>query len=201
MKKFQTAFEENICTKIALGRDDALKAIFGEYFPRLVFFSESLTHNREEARDIAQETLMQLWYNRGQVAAWKEKHLAAYLFVIARHKSYDYLRHMQVKAAGQDKIAAQTQVQEAGADMTMIRREKWEEVWREINRLPAPIAKVLNLTFIEGLTTKEISTELNMTSNLVRVRRSRGLVKLRMFFNSQSEQLAQNILENSVMIS
>ncbi|WP_142687777.1 RNA polymerase sigma factor [Chitinophaga polysaccharea] len=201
MKKLQTAFEENICASIALGKEEALNAIFAEYFPRLVFFSESLIHNREEARDVAQETLMQLWRNRERVAVWKEKHLAAYLFVVARHKSYDYLRHLNVKAAGQEQIVAQTQVEEAGADMTMICQEGWEEIRRKINRLPAPIAKVLNLTFIEGLTTEEISTALNMTTNLVRVKRSRGLEKLRMFFNNQSEQLSQSILGNSVMIS
>lgn len=201
MKRLQTAFEENICANIARGMDEALKAIFAEYFPRLVFFSESLIHNREEARDIAQDTLMQLWRNREQVAGWKEKQLAAYLFVIARHKSYSYLRHLQVKEAKQEQIAAQTQVEEAGADIAMICQEVWAEVRREIDRLPDPIAKVLNLTFIEGLTTKEISAELNMTDNLVRVRRSRGVERLRTFFNNQPEQLPQNILLHRVMIS
>lgn len=201
MKKSQTALEENICANIARGMDEALRTIFAEYFPRLVFFSESLIHNREEARDIAQETLMQLWRNRERVAAWKEKHLAAYLFIVARHKSYDYLRHLQVKAAGQEQVAARTQVEEAGADTTMVCQELWAEVRREIDRLPAPIARVLNLTFIEGLTTKEISAELNITANLVRVKRSRGLEKLRMFFNNQPQQLPQNILLSRVMIS
>lgn len=179
MKNFQTDFDKNICANLAQGKDGSIEAIFAEYFPRLVFFSESLIHNREEARDIAQEALMQLWNHRAQVAGWEEKNLAAYVFVVARHKSYDYLRRRQVRVAGHKQMLEQAPLEEQGADMAMIYSEGLENIRKAIGHLPERIATVLNLSYIEGFTTREIASQLKITSNLVRVQRSRGIEKLR----------------------
>ena len=173
-----SAFDDNICANLAQGEDGAIEAIFAEYYPRLVFFSISMIHNREEALDIAQESLMQLWHNRIKVETWNEKHLTAYLFIMAKNKCYDYLRHCQVRAARQKEVE-QTMQEQQSADLNMICSENLARVRREINRLPTRVAEILLLTFIEGRTTKEISEQLNISSNLVRVHRSRGLEKLR----------------------
>jgi RNA polymerase sigma-70 factor (family 1) len=177
--------------RVARGDEEAMRSLFGTYYPRLVFFAEAIISDREEARDMAQEALLELWQQRATFAGQHEGNVAAYLFTIVRRDCYDYLRHQRVQHAKQtDIIAAATTPQEDVAAQ-MIYLEVLHKIYQEINHLPAPLARMMTLSFIEGLSTEEIAERLQMTPNHVRVTKSRALEKLR------SIVLKQNLLTSS----
>lgn len=154
-----------------------MRAIFLHWFPKLCFYAGSLIANKEEAKDIAQEALLQLWRHRKKVDS--QKNLPAYLFTVVRRDCYDYLKHQQVKRNKQQEITGTITITEEGADAILIHLEVLQKIYQEIDHLPPHLAEIVKLSFIEGLTTQEIADRLQMTPNHVRVQKSRALEKLK----------------------
>jgi RNA polymerase sigma-70 factor (ECF subfamily) len=171
--------EQELLSRIAADDEKAMHALFQAWFPKLCFYAESLIANREEAKDIAQEALLQLWHHRKRWAGQQKEKLAAYLFTVVRHDCYDYQKHRQVKRKKQQEIIATVQVIEEGVDVLLVHMEVLQKIYREIDNLPPHFAEIVKLSFIDGLTTQEIAEKLKLTPNHVRVQRSRALEKLR----------------------
>lgn len=177
--KDTTYNETELLKHIANGNEDAMRVLFTVYYPRLCFFAESLINNREESRDIAQEALMQLWNQRARFSDQKEENLAAYLFTVARRDCYDYLKHQRVKQTKQKDITARVQTFEEGTEADIIYLETLNKIYEEIKNLPSHLAEIVSLSSIEGLTTDEIAKRLQISTNNVRVQKSRALEKLK----------------------
>ncbi|MBO9632917.1 MAG: sigma-70 family RNA polymerase sigma factor [Chitinophagaceae bacterium] len=165
--------------RIARGDGEAMRCIFDLYYSRLRFYALSIIENEEDARDLAQDALLQLWNNRTQLAGQQAENLAAWLFTIIRRDCLDYLKHQKVKNNKQDQIASLVPLVGQPADAGIILTEVLSLIYAEIDRLPPALAEILRLSYLEELPTATIAEKLNTTPNNIRVQRSRAVEKLR----------------------
>jgi RNA polymerase sigma-70 factor, ECF subfamily len=135
----------------------------------------------EDVEDVAAETLLQIVADdyavlrqfRGQSS------LATYLTVIARRICVQELtRRSAVREAhaGANARAAEPEIKHASEPRSL---ERLEEVQKLLGKLPAREREVVRLSYLEGRSYEEISTELNIPVNSIGPILSRARQRLR----------------------
>jgi RNA polymerase sigma-70 factor (ECF subfamily) len=185
--------EQHLPQRLAKGDSTAMCKIFYMYYPKLCLYADSLVQNKEEAEDIAQEALAQLWHHRLKFAGLNEENISAYLFTTVKHDCYDYHKHEQVKRAKKQDIIDLIPESNDSVESAFIYLEVLSKIYAEIRNLPPHLSEIVRMSFIEGLTTEQISEHLRITPNNVRVQKARALEKLR------NALLKQNLLSPALV--
>lgn len=150
-------------------------AIFNEYYPVLVRYAEGFVFDRQVCEDIVQNIFIYFWENVEQVKIHSS--LKAYFFRSIKNRCLNYLRDLKV----QDKrklLFLEAMLNNKGSDNWMD-LELANKIKDAINNLPAQMAVVFRLKYIQGFKSKEISESLNISENSVKTHLSRAKSKLR----------------------
>lgn len=175
--------DSELLRAISRGDEQALAAIYDRY--RLILFGLILriVHDRQEAEDVLQEALLQVWRrasdfdeSRGRVFTW--------LVTIARSRALDRLRTIGSRTKLADEVLAQSSINEAGdaagdAAKDAVKSEQGAIVRRALAELPEEQRQPLLLAYFEGLTQTEIAARLGDPLGTVKTRMRSGLSKLR----------------------
>lgn len=175
----QTLNETELLLRMADGDTAVMRSVFDLYYTKLRFYAASIILNEEDARDIAQDALLQCWNHRAQFAHQQQQQLSAWLFTVVRRDCLDYLKHQKVKTSKQEAIASLAPLTAGAADHRIILTEVLSLIYEEIDKLPGAMAEIVRLSYLEELSADIIAEKLNMTSNHVRVQKSRAIEKLR----------------------
>lgn len=154
-----------------------LKKLWDTCFSRLFFVALAITKNPESAKDIVMKNFLKVLEGRSNIKP--DENPCAQLTVWVSNDSKTYL-------TGKDRSDNRNQVfhdrynaeAEPDAEMRMIRAERFNRLYKEIEKLPRECSKVLKLQF-EGLSIKEIAIQLNKEERTVRSHKARGLKLLR----------------------
>lgn len=135
----------------------------GDSILRLAY---SYLHNRSDAEEILQDTLVRLFQN--QPAFESRDHEKAWLLRVAANLSKNRLAYNKRRAADalQDTLAAEE-------------REDLAFVWEAVKALPSNYRDVIHLFYCEGYSTAQIAEILDRKETTVRSALSRGRQKLR----------------------
>ena len=163
--------------RIIDGDIGAFDQLFTQMYAPLFMLTNRLTSDEESARDIVSEVFLQLWEKRTTLQHIKD--VKAYLYVSARNKSLNYLRKIKINEKHELKISQQ-QTGELSADFlnTLFDTEMIRTLYHAIKELPPECKRVMDLS-LEGLTTNEIATQLNISASAVSHQKSRALRLLR----------------------
>ena len=139
-----------------------------------------ITLNREEAKDIVQDTLIKVWNARDK---WQElESIEAYSLTIAHNLSLDRIKKMnnQNDSLEEQKVERLDESSSTPSER-MIQKDKLDIVRRIINELPEKQRSCLQLRDIEGKAYKEIATILSITEEQVKINifRARQTVRQR----------------------
>ncbi len=157
---------------------DTIKAqfliMYDAYNDAIFRFCLLKVSNRELAQDLTQETFMKYWQvmRKGEVL----KNERAYLYTLARNQIIDWYRRK--KESSLDVLT------EAGIDFkgdgakSITDTSEAAEVLAVIQQLDEEFREVLLLRFVEGLSPKDIATQLEESANTVSVRIHRALKKV-----------------------
>jgi len=133
---------------------------------------------------LVQDAYVKLWTARGRIQ--NEAHLKSFLYQTTRNACID---HFRTKAARMEASAVELDenLGQPDADLLarMIHAETLQLVYAEVKKLSPTQQQVFRLTFIEGLNTDEICTELDMTPNAVFIARSKALATLQRVFKGK----------------
>lgn len=127
--------------------------------------------DREEAEDVAQETMLKLWMLRDKIDP--QKSLEPLAITIARNLCISRLRHFKTHPHGslpEHEIAGN--MQDAQARMEDAENTDWMRL--ALRRLPDRYRAVLRMRQVEGLDTDEIARLIGSTENAVRILLSRA---------------------------
>lgn len=144
-------------------------------------------HDREKAIDIVQDIFAELWkkYQAGE----KIENERAYLFTLAHNRIIDWYRKKKSESldALLEKEDGERPFDYANEDHTnTFLSSEAKRVLEAIEILEPIYRDVLYLRFAEDLSPQEIASILDSTANVVSVRITRGLEKLREEFHTKN---------------
>lgn len=150
--------------QIARGDETAFTQLFNNYAPRLLSFLRKITHSEEQARELVQETFLQIWVKRGNLTSVEQP--MAWIYRVASNLSLTYLRNegnrrriMQMQFAGRPEATDLPQLETK--ELHLIIR-------RAVETLPAKRQEIYRMSREEGLTHQQIADRLGISLQTVK---------------------------------
>jgi RNA polymerase sigma factor (sigma-70 family) len=165
----------SLIDRIRQGDSLAEEELVLRFTARIRSLAWTRTHDREAARDLAQEALMHaLSALRGGQLRDTEK-LGAFVFGIARNIINNHLRSRGRQPAEEP---LPEDVPAADTDDELGLSDRMGLVKRALRRLDTTDRRILSMTLVDGCKPGEISSALGLSSEVVRARKSRALKKV-----------------------
>lgn len=156
--------EKKLLMEVAAGNENAFRQLFYQYHEQLGRYIFHITHSHELTEEIVQDIFLKIWMNNEALA--EIKNFKAYLFVLSKNHTLNYLR----------KLAKE-----------LSQKRKWEEDFlsiqfldnvpentyyrlldEAIDRLPPQQQKVYLLSRHQRLKHAEIADQLNISKETVK---------------------------------
>jgi len=166
-----------ICHQLKKGDESALKFLYHLHSRRLFIFVSRFINNTIEAEDIVAESFIQLWKHRQEFESLDG--VKAFLFVIAKNRSLNYLKKEKRKNSAHNEIQYLWRILHNHVEVTNSEQELVALIYREAENLPYLARKIFVLIYIDGMTIDEIASLLGMPAQNVRNNKSRALELLR----------------------
>ena len=168
----QISLVERLCAGDDLAEEEFVELFAG----RLRLMISARIHDREAARDLAQEALVAALSSLRKGGLREAAKLAAFVHGLGRNVANNYLRRRQggpiEVALDEDAVLAAPSADDRED------RERRELAQRALAALSAADREVLTLTLVEGLKPGDIARRLGETADVVRTRKSRALKRV-----------------------
>ncbi len=162
---------------IQLGHESGLKFFMSKFGKSLRFFAYSIVQNKEVAEEIVSDSFFKLWNGRDRIKSANS--IKSFLFITTQNACYDYVRCPKRKINSDADALEKLVITDADTLTKMIYVELIELVVKEVNKLPEQQASVFKMSYLQELSTQEISKNLGTTSNSVYFARSKALSIIR----------------------
>lgn len=168
--------EKQLLAEIRRGNEQAFEVLFFRYQPRIVNFLESLTHDREISRDMAQEIFLSVWRDRDRLQQIDT--ISSYFYQAARYKAYDYFNHLTVSERYADEYL-QKAIQDESEEEKIFVRELQTLIDRTVRQLSPQRQRIYRLSREHGLSNQEIALYLGISKRTVENQLTAALAILR----------------------
>lgn len=151
------------------------EALFSNYYPQLVRFSEGYIYDKQACEDIVQNLFIYFWENAERINL--EVSIKAYFFESVRNRCINHLRNLHIHDK-HNLLYVEAQLnQENYSDLED--PEIISQINKALSQLPPQMAEILKLKYLEGKKLKEIAEINHITENTVKTQLQRGKDKLR----------------------
>jgi RNA polymerase sigma factor (sigma-70 family) len=161
------------------GDGNAMRTAFDKYYRPVSYFALKILHDDSFAEDIVIEVFRKAWESRRRLAS--PRHLENFLYLVTRHDCISWLRSGKVAQNTENEWGRLTEPgsgeQTPVLDLERVQTRLIEALYQQLDELPG--GDILRMSYIEGKSTKEIATQLDMSENNVYVIKSRSLKALR----------------------
>jgi RNA polymerase sigma-70 factor (family 1) len=165
-----------------VSHDLTFTSVFAKSYTGLVFFSNNLIGNKQEAEDVVQNAFASYWNRKEDLGS--EPHIVkSYLYTTVRNSCMDLLRHRMVVKKFRDQLD-DNPIEDSFVENEIIRAELLSEIFHAIELLPSGCRRVLEMSFLEGRKNQEISDDLGVSINTVKTQKQRALQLLRLKLSS-----------------
>lgn len=151
---------------------DAMAAIYERYESTLRAVILSVLREEGEADDVLHDVFIQLWNHADRFVA--EKGLHGFLVTLARRRALDRLRRRLAYRRATDRLETQMKAEFhekiRGRGVKPTNFDLSELLWRMIRLLPEPQQEVVQLTFFEGMSQREIAAQKSIALGTVKTR-------------------------------
>ncbi|BAS26939.1 RNA polymerase sigma factor [Limnochorda pilosa] len=173
--------DEALLEAVARGDEGAFERVYDRYAPAVYGHALRQTGDPSLAEEIVQNTFLSVW--RSAVDFRRERGSGrVWLFGIARHRTQDLLRRRrrwEVHLDGVPEPQDDAQLQPAEV---VERRLLREAVHRSLDRLSPVYRDILHLSYLRGLSHREIAQMLDLPLGTVKSRIRLGLERLNRVF-------------------
>ncbi len=149
---------------------------FHAYFPAMCAYATGIIDNRQAGEDLVEDIFVQLW-QRGDANTIKD--LRPYLYVATRNACIRYLNDLKKQEQYQRDHTGEPVQTESPYQIEMFHVEVIRQLQQAIEQLPPQSGKVIRMSYVENLKSKEIAAILGISVSSVDNHRARGLVLLR----------------------
>lgn len=163
--------------------EPGFRKLFEDYKNRVFGYVLTITNSHHQAEEITQELFIKLWTSRDLLP--QVENLDQYILVMARHRTFNYLRKSLADQKGLDEIYNRMQDKSQNTEDRLIEAEYDQLLNRAVDQLSPQRKQVYELSRGGGLNIDEIAAQLNLSRNTVKNHLVEALKQIK-------EQLAKN---------
>lgn len=175
------ASDETLMTAITNRHQAALRELYQRYGKTLKSVITRVVHEEAEADDVLQEIFLQIWKEAGNYSPKAGRPLG-WVVTLARRRAIDRLRRRQAYCRAKDRFELQIERPGSRASSQMsddlVRSDLRRFLERQLCGLPDYQRQVIELSFFEGRSHREISQLTRTPLGTVKTRLELGLRKL-----------------------
>lgn len=177
-----TASDETLMQAITDRHQIALRELYQRYGKTLKAVVTRVVHEETEADDVLQEIFLQVWKEAANYSPEAGRPLG-WVVTLARRRAIDRLRRRQAYCRAKDRFELQVEQQPDAwinnrIDDDLVRSDMRRFLHRQMNSLPDQQRKVIELSFFEGRSHREIAALTGTPLGTVKTRLELGLRKL-----------------------
>ena len=173
MEKRDLPADPALILRLKSGDQAAFKEIFDLWFNKLYYFSLRYLKHKEQAEEVVQETMLQLWITRERLD--ESYPISPYLFTIARRLSLNALRQIASSRSATQKLFEMTSFEGFTTDEDLSVAELQRLTERALLLMPKQQQLVYRMSRNDGLSLDQIAEELGISKNTVKKHLSEAL--------------------------
>ena len=157
-----------------------LESLFTTFYPTLSAFCTKYVKDKDAARDIIQDIFLTVWENRSKIDFSTPLH--SYLLKLAHNRCINYLEHLKVKNKHLSYTAMSLMEMETGYDDLFDRLAAdaiQEQIEKTVDQLPEQCRDIFRKSRYEGMTHREIASDLGISVRTVETQVYRALKTLK----------------------
>ncbi len=166
------------------GNEIAIRKLYTLYFRPLCYFNQKLINYSQEAEDISTETFLKLLQKKDDFDSLSD--IKSFLFTVSRNACYDFLRKEKRHNKSHQKIIPLSPFDEQFGEQEMITAKVLQTIYAEMENLPNQCQQVFKSIFIEGKSTADIATEMEISPQTVLNQKTKALQKIRLALHHQN---------------
>jgi len=168
------------------GDPKAFNSIYRNYYLRLFNFANYYCRNRFIAENIVQDTFTSLWDIREKIEP--QINLPGYLLTMVKNKSLNHLQHIKVQLKAEEHLQ-NNMMRELGLRERLLIACNPEEMFRSdvqriiketLDTVSPQCRRVISMSRFDGLSNKQIASQLNISVKGVEFQITKGLKVLRL---------------------
>ncbi|MDL2323435.1 RNA polymerase sigma-70 factor, partial [Bacteroidales bacterium OttesenSCG-928-A17] len=161
---------------IYLHNKEIFKQIFSDFYLSLCLFSERYLNDKEEAADVAQNTLIKLWQKREDFENYHQ--IKKFLYTTAKNQCLNELDHRRVVEEYSRSLGEKEKEKKDFFFDHVIEQETHRILVNAIKKLPPQTSKVMMLA-LSGKGNKEIAEKLQISDGTVHTHKKIAYKRLR----------------------
>lgn len=172
------AGDEELIDEFRRGNPQALKELFNRYNDPLIYFVNRIINNKEVTLDIVSDAFVKLLIRKEDFHSITQ--VKAFLYVSARNASLNNLQtHKHIVKTSFQYLQLLEKEDDNEVQNSILETELLTSIYEAMDKLPPRARSIFNLRYIEGLTTKEIAKQLNVSNHTIanEIFRARTLLK------------------------
>lgn len=173
--------EKDTLLALKAGDESAFREIFDQNFRKLYAFSFRLLKNKEQAEEVVNDTLMNVWTNRERLNP--DFPIAPYLYTISRRLALNALRQIATSQKAIDQLWLSMENASNDTEESVLLSDLQRFTESALVTLPPQQQMVFRLSRFEGLNYDEIAVRLNISRNTVKNHLVAALKTLKTHFN------------------
>ncbi|WP_367868360.1 RNA polymerase sigma factor [Pedobacter sp. WC2423] len=175
--------DSDLVVRLRNGEEVAFKIIFDRWFKKLYYFSFRYLKSKEEAEEIVQETMMQLWVTREKL---DERYpVSSYLYTIVKRLSLNRLKQIASSKSAAEHHFVNLKVTVNTTEDALSLSELKRITAEALALMPEKQQQVYRMSRNEGLSLDEIALSLGILKNTVKKHLSEALKMIRIHFSSR----------------
>lgn len=160
------------------GSKDAYAYFFVRHHEGIYSYIRNMSADAETAKDLSQDVFKRLWDLRGNTNS--AQHLAAYIYVMARHLFLVHLRKLKIMSNAARELAYTTGMEEAmNNELEIVCHRVLAEMKVAMQGLSAKRKLVLRLLYIKELDINAVAQLLKLSPQTVRNHKAQATAFLR----------------------
>jgi RNA polymerase sigma-70 factor (family 1) len=181
MSIYSSLTDNQLLDYIKTGDQLAFAEIYERYWGLMFHHVLKMTGDKDETKDIIQELFTQLWINIEQIES--ETNIASYLYVSARNKVINLIRHDKVRNNYLSSLSDFTNQHSNSMLEQLSAKDLSIAIDKEIQNLPCKMREIFELSRKKFRSHKEIADELHISDKTVKKQINNAIKILRLRLN------------------
>ena len=176
---YNTLSEKELVGLLQQGHEGALRVLYDIHIKKLHYFILRTAKVRELAEDVVQDVFVKIWENRSQLDP--DQSFRSFLYTVARNHLLNLLKRLQHESGILDEIRRHASASENTTELQVDYSESNVLLVEAISRLPQQCKEIFVRCKMQGLSYRQVASELNITEGTVNSQMVKALRSIRQY--------------------